>query len=72
MECKILKELSTVPDVVATFQDAVFIVGYVNIQIECSDTEYKAVLAHPVLCHYEFAVRPNAATHTDSDQGVDM
>ena len=56
-------ELSSVFDVVATYQEAVYIVGDFNVHLECSDDPNTKQFVD-LLTHYGFSVQPTSATHS--------
>jgi len=58
-----IEKLSSLFDIVASLQEAVFVVGDFNIHLECSDDPAtKQVI--DLLCHYGFLLQPTAATHS--------
>ena len=57
-------ELSSVLDVfVATYQEAVYIVGDCNVHLECSDDPNTKQFVD-LVTHYGFSVQPTSATHS--------
>ena len=50
-------------DVVATYQEAVYILGDFNVHLECSDDPNTKQFVD-LLTHYGFSVQPTSSTHS--------